>query len=278
MADRLGLPQSLLEAHEVCNTGGLGPYPLGRVHCESGEVAARAIEAAARDCLEGRLDAMVTAPIHKAALALAGRPYPGHTEFLAALSSPAQPPAVRMMLAHPSLRVVLNSIHLPLRQAIDELQVDTLVQTMEIAHRSLSPRLDRPLRMALAALNPHASDGGLFGHEEEQILLPAVQRAQALGLPVSGPWPADSVFRRALGARWEDREFDLVVCLYHDQGLVPVKLLGFEEGVNCTLGLPFIRTSVDHGTAFDIAGQNRAQAESMLAAVQMALRLCQGGA
>lgn len=278
LGQTLGLPPKLFDLITLRDIGTFGPYPLGAVHQGSGEAAARAIEAAAQDCLDGRLDAMVTAPIHKGALALTGRPYPGHTEFLAALSARPTPPAVRMMLVNPRLRVVLNSIHLPLRSAIESLNRRTLLQTIQITHQSLAPRLDQPLRIALAGLNPHASDGGLFGQEEAEILSPTVQEAQALGLPVSGPWPADSVFRLAWGERWEDRDFDVVVCLYHDQGLIPVKLLGLEEGVNCTLGLPFIRTSVDHGTAFEIAGQNRAQSASMLAAVQTAIRLCQGGA
>jgi len=278
LGQTLGLPPKLFDSITLRDIGTFGPYPLGAVHQGSGEAAARAIEAAAQDCLDGRLDAMVTAPIHKGALALTGRPYPGHTEFLAALSARPTPPAVRMMLVNPRLRVVLNSIHLPLRSAIESLNRRTLLQTIQITHQSLAPRLDQPLRIALAGLNPHASDGGLFGQEEAEILSPTVQEAQAQGLPVSGPWPADSVFRLAWGERWEDRDFDVVVCLYHDQGLIPVKLLGLEEGVNCTLGLPFIRTSVDHGTAFEIAGQNRAQSASMLAAVQTAIRLCQGGA
>ncbi|MEY2776530.1 MAG: 4-hydroxythreonine-4-phosphate dehydrogenase 2 [Pseudomonadota bacterium] len=278
LSQSLGLPQTLLQSIAVRDTGAHGPYPTGNIHRGSGEAAARAIEAAAQDCLDGRLDAMVTAPIHKGALALTGRPYPGHTEFLAALSARPTPPSVRMMLVNPRLRVVLNSIHLPLRSAIESLNRRALLETIQITHRSLAPRLDQPLRIALAGLNPHASDGGLFGHEEAEILSPVVQEAQALGLPVSGPWPADSVFRLAWGERWADREFDVVICLYHDQGLIPIKLLGIEDGVNCTLGLPFIRTSVDHGTAFEIAGQNRAQSASMRAAIETAVTLCRGSA
>jgi 4-hydroxythreonine-4-phosphate dehydrogenase len=243
----------------------------------SGEAAARSIEAAAQDCRAGRLDAMVTAPIHKGALALTGRTFPGHTEMLASLCDPAHPPSVRMMLVNPHLRVVLNSIHLPLRMAIEQLNSEALLETLHITHQALSQRFSRPLRIALAGLNPHASDGGLFGSEEAEILSPTVARARALGLPVSGPHSPDSVFRQAWGLSAETRKFDVVVCLYHDQGLIPVKLLGIDDGVNCTLGLPFIRTSVDHGTAFEIAGQNQASPDSMIAAIHTAARLCRGG-
>ncbi len=265
-----------LDLPDLRDTGSSGPYPIGQIHGRSGEAAANAIEAAANDCLKGELDAMVTAPIHKGALALTGRPYPGHTEFLAALCHPHNPPAVRMMLVNPHLRVVLNSIHLPLRMAIDQLNQDDLLETISITSQSLSPRQKGPLRIAVAGLNPHASDGGLFGTEEAQIIAPAIAQAQALGLSVSGPWPPDSVFRMAWGPTPADKSFDVVVCLYHDQGLIPIKLLGIDEGVNCTLGLPFIRTSVDHGTAFEIAGQNRAQAGSLLSAIQTAIQLCHG--
>ena len=260
---------------ELRHTGPGGPYPIGRIHGRSGEAAAAAIEAAAQDCLSGALDAMVTAPIHKGALALTGRPYPGHTEFLAALSSPGRPLPVRMMLVNPHLRVVLNSIHLPLRMAIDQLDTETLFDTVQITHQSLSRLIKPPLRIAVAGLNPHASDGGLFGSEEAQIITPAVARARELGISVSGPWAPDSVFRMAWGRTPKDKSFDVVVCLYHDQGLIPIKLLGIDDGVNCTLGLPFIRTSVDHGTAFEIAGQNQANCASLLAAIRTAIDLCE---
>lgn len=259
---------------ELHHTGVGGPYPVGIIHGKSGEAAAAAIEAAAQDCLSGAIDAMVTAPIHKGALALTGRPYPGHTEFLASLSNPQCPPPVRMMLVNPHLRVVLNSIHLPLRMAIEQLNTDSLVDTIQITHQSLSHQTKSALRIAVAGLNPHASDGGLFGDEEARIISPAIARGKEMGIPVSGPWAPDSVFRMAWGLDPSEKAFDVVVCLYHDQGLIPIKLLGIDDGVNCTLGLPFIRTSVDHGTAFEIAGQNRANCASLLAAIQTAITLC----
>lgn len=276
-AHALSLPTPAALGVEVKATASLGPYVIGKPMANSGEAAARSIEAAAQDCRAGRLDAMVTAPIHKGALALTGRTFPGHTEMLASLCDPAHPPSVRMMLVNPHLRVVLNSIHLPLRMAIEQLNGEALLETLHITHQALSQRFSRPLRIALAGLNPHASDGGLFGSEEAEILSPTVARARALGLPVSGPHSPDSVFRQAWGLSVKTRKFDVVVCLYHDQGLIPVKLLGIDDGVNCTLGLPFIRTSVDHGTAFEIAGQNQASPDSMIAAIHTAARLCRGG-
>lgn len=273
-ATRLSLP---FPGDQIVDTGGLGPYPIGRVDPRSGEAAYQAIAAAARACLATDLAAMVTAPISKAALHAAGHDWPGHTELLAALSDPANPPAVRMMLASPDLRVVLHSIHIPLRHAIDQLAVAPLLETLQIA-ASAGALLGIPRpRIALAALNPHASEGGKFGHEEAQVLSPAIAAAQAQGLLVTGPWPADTVFMRALGERHDQRDFDLVVCLYHDQGLIPIKLRGIDQGVNITLGLPFVRTSVDHGTAFDLAGAGQADHRSLMAAIHQAQALVLAG-
>lgn len=269
-AAQFGLPYP---SEHIRATSHDGDYRVGEARAESGEAAYQAIAQAAQDCLTGQLDAMVTAPIHKGALHLAGHDWPGHTELLADLSRPDSPPPVRMMLATPDLRVVLHTIHVSLRDAIDQLTIDGLVETMQIA-ATAGPWLGlaQP-RIALAALNPHASEGGKFGDEEQRLLSPAVARAQALGLNVSGPWSADTVFMRALGERADQRDFDLVVCLYHDQGLIPIKLRGIDQGVNITLGLPFVRTSVDHGTAFDRAGRGSADHRSLLAAIQQAQAL-----
>jgi 4-hydroxythreonine-4-phosphate dehydrogenase len=217
----------------------------------------------------GAARAIVTAPIHKEALAAAGVPFPGHTEMLQALATPpgGTPPAVRMMLANDELRVVLVTIHVALRRAIDAVTYDAVLETLRIAHAAASRWLPAP-RIAVAGLNPHAGEGGLFGDEEIRIIAPAVQAACAEGIVASGPYAPDTVFMRARRG-----EFDLVVAMTHDHGLIPVKYLGVEQGVNVTLGLPFVRTSPDHGTAFDIAGQGRADPASLIAAVHAARRL-----
>jgi 4-hydroxythreonine-4-phosphate dehydrogenase len=176
-----------------------------------------------------------------------------------------------MMLANDELRTVLVSIHLSLRQAIEAVTRGNVLQTLRIAHAALQSLLGRRPRMAVAGLNPHAGEGGRFGREELEVIEPAVRRARDEGMDVIGPLPPDTVFMRARGGA-----FDVVVAMYHDQGLIPVKYLGVEQGVNVTLGLPFIRTSPDHGTAFDIAGTGSADASSLIQAVRMARRLVAG--
>ena len=235
----------------------------GRPTAAGAAAAAQYIAAGAKMALEGRLDGLVTAPISKEALRQAGYRFPGHTEMLADL---AGGPPVVMMLAGPKLRVVLVTIHVALRDVPALLSVERIVTTADITHRSLQQYFGcgRP-RLAAAALNPHAGEAGLFGREEEEVIAPAVALARRQGLDLSGPYPADSLFFRAAAG-----EFDAVVCMYHDQGLIPLKLLHFRDGVNITLGLPFIRTSVDHGTAYDLAGTGRADPASLLAAVRMA--------
>ncbi|MFY9511191.1 MAG: 4-hydroxythreonine-4-phosphate dehydrogenase PdxA, partial [Rubrivivax sp.] len=209
--------------------------------------------------LAGQGRAVVTAPIHKEALAAAGVPYPGHTEMLQALSGGAP---VRMMLANDELRVVLVTIHQSLRNAIEALDFEAVLSTIRITHRSIGLRNPR---IAVAGLNPHAGEGGLFGREEIEFIAPAVQAARAEGIAASGPYAPDTVFMRARRGA-----FDAVVAMTHDHGLIPVKYLGVEQGVNVTLGLPFVRTSPDHGTAFDIAGQGVADASSLVAALRAA--------
>jgi len=223
----------------------------------------------------GNAAALVTAPIHKEALAAAGVPFPGHTEMLQALATApgAAAPPVRMMLANDELRVVLVTIHQSLRCAIDAVTQDAVLQTLRIAHRAaVAWDLPRP-RIGVAGLNPHAGEGGLFGDEELRIIGPAVQAAVAEGIDARGPFAPDTVFMRARHAPGHPGEFDLVVAMTHDHGLIPVKYLGVEQGVNVTLGLPFVRTSPDHGTAFDIAGRGTADPASLIAALAMARRL-----
>jgi 4-hydroxythreonine-4-phosphate dehydrogenase len=220
----------------------------------------------------------VTAPIHKQALALAGVPYPGHTEMLQALcASGGVAPPVRMMLANDELRTVLVTIHMALREAIDAVTTDAVLGTIRIAHRAAARWGQARPRIAVAGLNPHAGEGGLFGDEEQHVIAPAIQAARAEGIDATGPYAPDTVFMRARHAPTATHphvgEFDLVVAMTHDHGLIPVKYLGVEAGVNVTLGLPFVRTSPDHGTAFDIAGTGRADAASLQAALRMARRL-----
>jgi 4-hydroxythreonine-4-phosphate dehydrogenase len=247
---------------------GLAQLPWGQVDGRCGAAAARCIEAAVRCVQAGQASAIVTAPLHKEALAASGVHYPGHTEMLQAL---AGAPAVRMMLANGELRVVLVTIHLALRQAIAAITVDNVLQTVLIAHRAAAYWGMPQPRIAVAGLNPHAGEGGLFGDEELRFIAPAVAAARAQGLLVSGPYAPDTVFMRA-----RKGEFDIVVAMTHDHGLIPVKYLGVEEGVNVTLGLPFVRTSPDHGTAFDIAGQGVADPSSLLAALTWARRAVKG--
>ena len=254
----------------------LVPPPWGQVSAAAGRAAAAAIRLGAQAALDGRARALVTAPIHKEALAAAGEPFPGHTELLQAVAAhhqgvPAEALPVRMMLSAPGLATVLVSIHVSLREALAAVTTGNVLETVRItdAHfRRIG--LARP-RIAVAGLNPHAGEGGLFGREEIDAIGPAVLAAREQGIEASGPHPPDTVFMRA-----RQGAFDAVVAMYHDQGLIPVKLLGLEHGVNTTLGLPFVRTSPDHGTAFDIAGTGRASADSLLAAIDAAMAATQG--
>jgi 4-hydroxythreonine-4-phosphate dehydrogenase len=220
--------------------------------------------------LEGRIAAMVTAPIAKDALAAAGIAFPGHTEILAERTGTTR---FGMMLANNDLRVVLVSIHVSLAEALRLVTTENVIRAIRLAEEGTRAfGIARP-RIAVAGLNPHAGEGGLFGREEIEIIAPAVAAMQAEGLEVSGPYPPDTVFMRARAGA-----FDVVVAQYHDQGLIPVKYLGIEEGVNITIGLPIIRTSVDHGTAFDIAWQGKASAASLMAAYDAAVRLVEARA
>ena len=248
--------------------------PVGQIDARAGAAAAACIERAVALARAGEIAAIVTAPIHKEALAAAGVGHPGHTEMLQALSAPVgEPPPVRMMLANDELRTVLVTIHLSLRRAIEAVTFDAVLQTLRITHRSAA-RWGQPApRIAVAGLNPHAGEGGLFGDEELTIIGPAVQAARAEGINAQGPFAPDTVFMRARHTADHPGEFDIVVAMTHDHGLIPVKYLGVEHGVNVTLGLPFVRTSPDHGTAFDIAGTGRADASSLRVALRMARQL-----
>jgi 4-hydroxythreonine-4-phosphate dehydrogenase len=211
---------------------------------------------------------LTTAPLSKKALQLAGHTYPGHTELLAELAGQKTPfkiapMPVRMMLANHELRVVLVSIHLSLREALDAVTVTNVHQTIAICHEALTSQGMHNPRIAVAGLNPHAGESGLFGNDEIEIISPAIAAAHAQGINVSGPFPPDTIFMRARGFS----DFDVVISMYHDQGLIPVKYMGMDTGVNVTLGLAYLRTSPDHGTAFDIAGKGIASAASMLAAL-----------
>lgn len=255
--------------------------PLGQVSAAAGRIAADCVTWAARAALRGEIAAIVTAPLHKEALAAGGMRFPGHTELLQAeaaahLGCTVAAMPVRMMLASDELRTVLVSIHLSLREAIEAVTYDNVLQTLRITHACLSAVLQHQPRIAVAGLNPHAGEGGMFGLEELNIIEPAVQAAQAEGIDARGPFAPDTVFMRARTTLARAGEFDAVVAMYHDQGLIPVKYLGLDKGVNVTLGLPMVRTSPDHGTAFDIAGTGRADASSLLHAVGMA-RLLAGG-
>jgi 4-hydroxythreonine-4-phosphate dehydrogenase len=227
----------------------------------AGRLAGHAVEAAVKLALEGEVDAIVTAPAHKHALHLAGFPYPGHTEWLAQLAGGVD---VAMMLAAPELRVVLVTTHVPFRDVPALLTVDRVTRTGRITERALREwfGLAAP-RLAVCAVNPHAGESGLFGDEEARVLRPA---AEALG--AAGPLPADTVFVRALRG-----EFDAVLAPYHDVGMTAIKVAAFGRAVNVTLGLPFPRTSPDHGTALDIAGTGRADPSSMRAAIELAVEL-----
>jgi 4-hydroxythreonine-4-phosphate dehydrogenase len=241
--------------------------PFGQLDTRSGKAAFDYIWTGIDLALQKRIRAVVTAPINKEALRLAGLHYPGHTEILADFSDTKD---FAMMLMNNELRVILVTIHLSLREAIEQLTIKRELMIIRLAHRAMTQLGIAQPRIAVAGLNPHAGEHGLFGSEDEAIIKPAIQQAQAEGIDASGPWPGDTVFMHA-----RQGQFDIVVAQYHDQGLIPVKYLGVDEGVNITVGLPFVRTSVDHGTAFDIAGTGKASHASLRVAVEQAAMLAQ---
>ena len=255
---------------EVCEPVLYGPPPgsefkLGQLSGDAGRAAYDAICAAVRDAQAGKVAAIATAPINKLAFSMADLPWKGHTDLLGHLTSSRR---VAMMFWSEPLKVVLATIHVPLAAVPVTLTRDVMAETIDLTAREL-PRFGIPRpRLAVAGLNPHAGEEGLLGAEERTVIRPAVEAARSRGIQVTGPIPADTVFVRA-----RQGEFDAVIACYHDQGLIPVKLLAFGHSVNVTLGLPIIRTSVDHGTAFDIAGKGVADPTSLIEATLLAARL-----
>ncbi len=243
----------------------LAPFTRGRVSAAAGRAAYDAIVPAVEDAVRGDVQAIATAPVNKESFAAAGLPWKGHTDLLAHLTGA---PRGVMMFHSEALRVVLATVHIPLAEVPRALTRD-LVEAVVGLTASELPRFGFPSpRLAVAGLNPHAGEHGLLGSEDRDVLEPAIASCRASGIDVAGPFPADTIFLRAMRG-----EFDAVIACYHDQGLIPVKMAAFGKAVNVTLGLPIIRTSVDHGTAFDIAGQGTADAGSMIAAVMLAARL-----
>ncbi len=278
-ADAQHLPPRCIAVWQACDP--ITPPAFGLVSAAAGLAAAQCIAKAAQWALQGKALGLVTAPIHKEALAAAGEPwanFPGHTELLQAqaatfLGCSVSALPVRMMLANPELKTVLVSIHVSLRHAIEAVRYETVLETLQITHAALAPLLKRAPRLGVAGLNPHAGENGLFGREEIDIIAPAIEAARAQGIDALGPYAPDTVFMRARGHGGQPGEFDAVVAMYHDQGLIPVKYLGVADGVNVTLGLPLLRTSPDHGTAFDLAGTGKADPASLLCALRMARAL-----
>jgi 4-hydroxythreonine-4-phosphate dehydrogenase len=256
------------EGAQVCvlNLHQLEPsqFTVGRLNAACGRAALEYVRVATQLCLHGHADAMVTAPLNKEAVALTGRRFSGHTEFIADLCGVAES---RMLLANDRLRVVHVSTHCSLRGAC-ELEASKILHTIQLGHEAVQSIGIRRPRIAVCGLNPHAGENGLFGDEDLESISPAIQSAKEMGIQCEGPFPADTVFLKAVNGA-----YDLVVAMYHDQGHIPMKLLDFEHTVNVSLGLPIIRTSVDHGTAFDIAGKNQANANSMKAALKLAVRM-----
>lgn len=278
-AARLGLDISLApvgadgamdvfaNALPVAPIEGIVPDQPGHTTPLSGKAVIAAIEAAVAATLGGACRGLITAPIHKAALYQAGFQHPGHTEFLAALCQRGgETPLPVMMLAHGGLRAVPVTIHVPIRDVPDLLHKELIVDTVRVVAHDLRQRFGIAApQIAVAGLNPHAGEGGTMGRQEADRMRPLLDRLRAQGLDITGPLPADTMFHAPARAGW-----DAAVCAYHDQALIPIKTLDFAGGVNVTLGLPFVRTSPDHGTALDIAGQGRADPESTIAALRMA--------
>jgi 4-hydroxythreonine-4-phosphate dehydrogenase len=251
-----------------CVTVDLRRIRYGKVSSWAGRAAAYALRLAVQMALDGYLGAVVTGPVSKEALHLAGYRYPGQTEFLATLTGTKR---AAMMLTAGRLRVVLASTHIPLSAVSSTITKKRLHQVIELAHAE-TVRLfgvRRP-RVGVCALNPHAGEGGIFGREEKNTIIPVIREFVRRGFCIQGPLPADTLFAPQMR-----RQFDVIVAMYHDQGLLPVKMMGFGKAVNVTLGLPIIRTSPDHGTAFDIAGQGKANPESMIRAIRMAARIAE---
>jgi 4-hydroxythreonine-4-phosphate dehydrogenase len=244
---------------------------IGIPSAEGGQASILYIREAVKHALKGIIDAIVTAPISKESIHLAGSSYPGHTEMLKDITGARN---VAMLFEGGEFRVVLVTIHCALSEVPKLITQDRVFNAIELTHSSLVELFDIPSpKIAVCGLNPHAGESGIFGNEETEYIIPAVRRATDLGIDVIGPLPADTIFYRARQGIW-----DAVISMYHDQGLIPFKMLSFEDGVNVTLGLPIIRTSPDHGTAFDIAWEGKANPSSMIAAIKVAARLARNRA
>lgn len=259
-------PEKLFPDSKVWNIATEQPPAPGTITAEASMTAVAAIERAAQGCLAGELDAMVTAPICKEGLKLAGIPWPGHTEMIAAMTGCKR---YGMMLMGKGLRVMLATRHLPLREVADALTKENILEAIKLTDEALGQLGIENGRIGVCGLNPHAGDGGALGSEEAEFIAPAVETAKANGLNAIGPVPADTIFFQA------SKNYDAIVAMYHDQGLAPLKMHAFDCGVNWTVGLPIIRTSPDHGTAFNIAGQDKANPESMIAAIAAAVTLAE---
>jgi len=246
------------------------PVTAGRPSPATAAAVIACIEAAACACMDGKAAALVTAPIEKAVLRNSGFDFPGHTEFLAALAGVER---VVMMLASDTLRVALLTTHLPLKDVANRLNIDNTLADLKITYADMQQHfgIAQP-RLALCGLNPHAGEQGHFGDEEGRILAPAVSQAEQAGIAVDGPLPADTLFSPQMR-----KQYDAIVCCYHDQGLIPIKTLSFGDAVNVTLGLPFIRTSVDHGTAVDRAATGKVSYSSLMSAITMAEAMVKAG-
>jgi 4-hydroxythreonine-4-phosphate dehydrogenase len=249
----------------LIDVGTLAGFVKGNATAEGGRASADYIRKAVELALDRKVDAVVTAPISKEALRMGGLPWPGHTEMLAELTGTKD---YAMMLAGGPLRVILVTIHTSLRSVPGLVTRQNVLKTIRLSKKACDMLGIEHPRIAVAGLNPHAGEAGLFGQEEEQEILPAVEQAKKEGIPVSGPFPPDTVFHKAYKG-----QTDIVVCMYHDQGLIPLKMIAFDKGVNVTVGLPFVRTSPDHGTAYDIAWTGKADPSSMVEAIMLASRL-----
>jgi 4-hydroxythreonine-4-phosphate dehydrogenase len=262
----LSLPAGV-EISDVPALGSLDEFSFGRLDSRCGQAAVEYVREATELCLRGVADAMVTAPLNKEAVTLSGRPFSGHTEYIAELCGATES---RMLLASERLCTIHVTTHISLRDACN-LDSRRIARTIEFGHEAMKLLGFAHPRIAVCGLNPHAGEHGLFGDEDERFILPAIQDARARGIECSGPHAGDTIFLQASRG-----DYDLVVAMYHDQGHIPMKLIDFEGTVNISTGIPIIRTSVDHGTAFDIAGQNKADARSMKQAIRMAVRMASG--
>lgn len=268
-AKRCGLDPVIFDRVEIVDPGTLRGHEMqaGRLSAKCGAAAVEYVRVATEMCLRGDADAMVTAPLNKEAVTMSGRQFSGHTEYIAELCGVTDS---RMLLSNEKLSVVHVSTHVSLRQAT-ELKPDRILRTIELGNEAMRWMGHRQPRIAVCGLNPHAGEHGLFGREDEETIRPVIEEAKAKGLLCFGPTPPDTTFLEGVRGK-----YDLVVAMYHDQGHIPMKLIDFERTVNISLGIPIIRTSVDHGTAFDIAGQNKADPRNMESALKMGLSMAEG--